>query len=642
MKMADTQIKAGFPDSRIDLVRTGIYVDGVWYPPVAYTSYLPRTEFYRQVAGCGVHLYCFPAYLAGRGINIHSGIGPFRRGIWQEDGMYDFAAVTEDLDRILAADPEARIIMRLHLDVPEWWEQRHPDGCCQLEDGRLLRQSFSSPVWLDDMDRVLREVVAWLHASRYAPYLIGVHLAAGGTEEWVHHYFQNYEDKNPSRAEAFAAYLAEVYPDDTARRAAWGQAGPAVTEEALCVLSRPPESRWRDSRRDAAELDACHFHSTVLTDAICRFCAVVKEAGEGRLLTGVFYGYHLWVTDSRKGHTALSRLLECESLDYIASPNLYCRQPGLDWSPMAATGSVRLHGKLWMAENDTRTVLTRPLAETAPDICPEGQYRGGVWAGPESLELSVALLRANAARMVTHGYGGWWFDMWGGWFAHPLLLAELAAAQALWRKDDAPPEPEAQRIPTGVLCIIVDGQLAEYDASYGDLCNPILYNRQALENCGRPWVVYLRSDLPRLDLSGAAFIWLLGIPELAENERALLNGVMAWGGVILHTDFEGTRRLGATGAPATDRWWVTLSLAELQSVLDGAGIHRYLESPDVFYMGRGYVAIHATECGEKRLRFPAPVTIRAILPEIGAAQSTHELIFSMARHETRIFEIMEV
>ena len=126
---------------------------------------------------------------------------------------------------------------------------------------------------------------------------------------------------------------------------------------------------------------------------------------------------------------------------------------------MAAVDSVRLHGKIWMAENDTRTFLTRPLREVAPGICPEGQYEGGLWAGPDSLETSATLMRNNLARMLTHGYGGWWFDMWGGWYSHPVLLAEIRAAQQLWFERLEPSDPK--RIPSDSVCVVMDERVSD-------------------------------------------------------------------------------------------------------------------------------------------------------------------------------------
>ena len=96
-----------------------IEINGETIPPIAYTSYLPRSKYYAEVAQCGLHLYSFPAYIAHRGINMLSGIGPFRRGIWTGEDELDFTDIHEDMGKILAADPDARVIMRICLDVPD-------------------------------------------------------------------------------------------------------------------------------------------------------------------------------------------------------------------------------------------------------------------------------------------------------------------------------------------------------------------------------------------------------------------------------------------------------------------------------------------------------------------------------------------
>lgn len=630
-----------FPGACIDLASPGIIVADRWFPPLAYTSYLPQTHLYRQIAACGIHLFSFPAYLAGRGINIHSGIGPFRKGLWLDDHHFDFTDLNEDMTKILTADPSARVIMRLHLDVPEWWERQHPDGCCRLHDGTLLRQSFTSPLWRQAAGEALRQIIAWFSASPYAPHLAGIHVAAGGTEEWVYHYRGQFEDVNPSRAAAFDTFLATRYPDQAARDNAWRESTTGDPAAALGTLSGSGEQRWRDPRRDAAARDACRFHSVALTEAIAVFCRIVKEASGGRLLTGVFYGYHFYIGDVRKGHTALSRLLDCPDLDYLASPNMYDRSPGTDWPPMVAVDSVRLHGKLWLAENDTRTALTRPLAASAPAICPAGQYRDGVWKGPESLELSASLLRANAARMLTHGYGGWWFDMWGGWFAHDDLLAELRALQEMWPQRERAEDP--RQVPADTLCVIVDERLAEADASFGALCNPVFRNRYALAHCGRPYVIYLRSDLPQLDLGQAPFVWLLGFRDLSETEQMRLHAYTAdSGGTVLHTDGETTRLLAAPcDDTANINLPLTLAAADLRTLLDQAGVHCWLQSHDVLYAGRGFVAIHAATAGEKCLCLPGGDGCLPLRPTQGEAPAATPCRFMMAAHETRIFRVVK-
>ena len=116
-----------FPITKID---SGgfpkIQFKGRSIPAIAYTSYLPQARYYKEMAERGIGLFCFPAYLAGRGINIHSGIGPFRNGIWKSDREFDFADIAHDFKLILEAAPEALVLMRLHLDVPLWWEENIP------------------------------------------------------------------------------------------------------------------------------------------------------------------------------------------------------------------------------------------------------------------------------------------------------------------------------------------------------------------------------------------------------------------------------------------------------------------------------------------------------------------------------------
>src|SRR3546814_14573835 len=81
------------------------------------------------------------------------------------------------------------------------------------------------------------------------------------------------------------------------------------------------------------------------------------------------------MTDPRRGHGALATVLESPYLDYLSSPNDYRRRAGEDWPPMAAIKSVQLHGKPWLAENDTRTSITTLLKDRAPEIDPRSEER---------------------------------------------------------------------------------------------------------------------------------------------------------------------------------------------------------------------------------------------------------------------------
>ena len=578
-----------------------LFIDGAPYPPFAYMSYLGEKPYYQQAAEAEIHLYCFPAYLGDRGINSNSGIGPFRPGIWRGENEFDFDSIRQDFAALLDADPKALVIIRFHLDPPAWWDQAHPEACCLLPDGTTFRQCFASPIWRQETQRALRTCLTWLLQSQYADHLIGIHVAAGGTEEWFYHFRGPFHDRNPARVTAFRHSLRQTYPNDAALQQKWHDPNITLqTAQPADISGAAPSNTWRDPSREQHTLDTFRFHARTMVDNIASFCRVVKDTSKGRLLTGAFYGYHYFVTDPRRGHGALHQLLDCPYLDYLSSPNAYRRVPGEDWPPMVALDSIHLHGKLWMAENDTRTSVTTLLKDRRPEICPPGQYDSGVWLGPADMETSVALLFKNTGRMLAHGYGGWWFDMWGGWFSAPELLAVLRGTQELCQRYPLRVIPEMQ----AQVCVVVDEELCFHDASFGRLTEQILSNRYPLARTGAPYDLYLRQDLPALDLSRYRILWLLGIPERRQTESQRLEAARQAGLSILYTDTQGTQLHWPNDAkqtiPAKFRWTST----ELRALWRRAGVHLYSDADDVLYAGRGWLCLHSATGGTRQIRLP--------------------------------------
>jgi len=604
--------------------------------PFAYMSYLGEKAWYKEAAEAGIHLYCFPAYLGDRGINSNSGIGPFRPAIWRGEGKFDFSSIHKDFAEILSADPEARVIIRFHLDPPTWWDKAHPEACCLLPDGTTFRQCFASPVWRDATQEALRHCLSWLLQSEYARHLIGIHIAAGGTEEWFYHFRDGFHDRSPARTEAFRQWLGETYTSDADLKQAWRDPNVTLQTARPADISGVKRSkRWRDPSQEQETIDTFRFHAQTMADNITVFCRLVKEVSEGRLLTGAFYGYHYFVADPRRGHGALHRLLECPDLDYLSSPNAYRRVPGEDWPPMVAIDSVQRHGKLWMAENDTRTSITTLLKDRAPEVCPPGKYADGVWLGPADIETSVALLWKNTGRMLACGYGGWWFDMWGGWFSDPALLDVLSKTQELWRDDPSPiiPAMEAQ------VCVVVDEELCFYDASFGALTGDILSNRYALAKTGAPYDLYLRQDLAALDLQRYRVLWLLGIPQLHEAEFEQLHATKKAGITVLWTDTKGTQAQRPNKArqvfPGKFRW----TPAELRNLWRQAGVHLYSDGGDVLYAGRGWLCLHSVPGGKREIRLPFPAQIVNPTTQEVIQSSSSTFVLELPKNSTTLLRV---
>ena len=602
----------------------GLIINGRLYPPFAYMSYLGKTQYYKEIAEAGIHLYCFPAYLSDRGINPGSGIGPFRPSIWREKKQYDFSSIIRDFEQILSADPEAMVFIRFHLDPPAWWEQSHPEASCQLADGTTFRQCFSSNVWRKSTGDVLSACTEWLLNSPFTEHLIGIHVAAGWTEEWFYHFIGDYYDKNPARTTAFQRWLRNAYKNDiTIFRNEWNDPGIDFNiAKPADISGTVRKQEWRNPETDQHIIDTFRFHSETMVDNIAFFCNIVKNSSNHRLLTGAFYGYHYFVTDPRRGHGALHKLLQCPDLDYLSSPNCYHRIAGEDWPPMTAIHSIQKHGKLWLAENDTRTSITTLLKQQAPHICPPGQYESGVWLGPPDMKTSVALLWKNTARMLAHGYGGWWFDMWGGWFSHPELMTVLHNTQDLWQKYPPKLVPEMQ----AEICVIVDEELCFYDASFGGLTEKILSNRYSLAKTGAPYDLYLRQDWASVSSDRYRILWFWSPSELTQFEMSTLKKYIDQNVTILLTNPHGTRLIKFL--PGESGWFdkkYQWSPAELMKHWQKAGVHLYIETEDVLYAGRGWLTIHTINGGERCIKLPFPADI--IDPLIGERLAESCMIF---------------
>jgi beta-galactosidase len=614
-----------------------LYIDGKAIPPYAYMSYLGEEKYYKEVAEAGIHLYNFPAYLGDRGINSGSGIGPFRDPIWIGENEYDFSGFKMDFDKILNADPQAKVIIRLHLDPPVWWEKRNPGTACQLPDGTTFRNSFFSETWKKESGIVLKACIKWLQNSPYSQHLVGIHVAGGSTEEWFYHFKQFFYDENPARLQAFRQWLKNNYNGNTlSLQKSWNNNSVDFNTAQLSDISGKERRReWRNPDKEQDVIDTYKFHCETMADNIAYFCKIVKETSNGHLLTGAFYGYQYYVTDPRRGHGALAKLLDCPDLDYLSSPNVYNRVIGEDWPPMAAIESIKLHGKLWLVENDTRTSITTLLKDRKPEACPPGQYQTGVWLGPEDMETSVSFLWKNLGRMLTNGYGGWWFDMWGGWFSDPDLLFVLEKAQQ-YHELYPPVEENKMR---AQVCVFIDEELCFWDASLGSLTNNILENRYPLSKTGAPYDLYLRTDLNTVSANPYRVIWLMGALELNMNEKQKIKEWQQKGITVMWTDGKGTKIYSPSEKPTSFNKKFKFSDSQLRELWKAAGVHVYTETDDVFYIGRNWMCIHTVIGGKRTIRFPFYTQVIDPLQQKAITDSTKLLEINLKPKSTTLFRI---
>ncbi len=236
-----------------------LFVNGEPVYANAYVSYLDDRARYEDFAAAGIRIYSVPVYLAGRGINTDSNIGPFRTGLWDCEKELNFSPLEDDLRQVLAANPEALIFPRIDLDMPEWWDEKCPNELNQLANGVKLRQSFVSERWREDAGVALTKIICYLEQSEYRRHIIGYQIAAGGTEEWAYHGWPN-ADFSSRALEAFRAWRPERHGERTAQ----------TDEELIAALTLPDDDEQSALLSPAEEvllIDYRLFLGEVVADA---------------------------------------------------------------------------------------------------------------------------------------------------------------------------------------------------------------------------------------------------------------------------------------------------------------------------------------------------------------------------------------
>ena len=571
-----------------------LFVNGVPFPAAAYMTYLEECNDYASFAGAGYRLFSVPVLCAGRWINSAVDGKPFHKGIFDEKEAPDFSALDASVRRVLSACPEAYIFPRINLSAPLWWIAEHPEST----DGTGKRELLFSGEYRALADKMLRTVIRHIQSSDYAPHIVGYQLAGGNTEEWFHF------DLNGGYCEnaipAFNAYL-------DARCPGCGFTG-------LPDLS--PLKAPGPLHNDGHLARYLEFASSAVADTIRGLCAAAKEETGGTLAVGTFYGYSLEVSSPLWGTHALRALLDCGDVDFICSPNSYIgtRAPDADWTEMYPADSVRLHGKLCLQECDVRTHLTRPLSEAAPEYDPEKRYAAPIWQPLKSKELAIGMLRKTFCRQLIRGNGFWWFDMWGGWYRAPELMAELEQMREIFAESLARPDRKS----VAELAVFVD-ESAYALTTECELRGAAFGQRVPLGLTGAPYDLYDVSDFETVYRQYKAVLFLSD----EKTERRTRAQARCEEEDIPYLSLTETKPQYAA--------------AELREFCRKCGVHVYCETDDILYVNEHYLAVHATAEGTKTVTLKGAYAYRELLTEDGLCGAGAVLRFHMQANETKLF-----
>ncbi len=368
---------------------------------------------------------------------------------WFKTDPFDPEPMLAEIANALEAAPDAKVLVRLHLNPPYWWHRDNPAECVlyRTKDGdtmgfdngeqdRLIshdadgfiRVSLASEKWLREAGEKLSLLCDALAQAPEGEALLGIQVACGVYGEW----HQWGTDVSAPMQKKFRQLLKDTYGTDENLRKAWHD--PDVTIEKAPfhpeIFTPADEGMFRDPAKSRYVMDAQTCIQTVVCDAILHFCGILREKLP-HVLSGAFYGYY-WGTNGNNatigGHLQPDRLYQSELVDFLCGPFCYMENRKAEGVPMqrGMLESGRLRGMLWLTEMDQH---------------PEGAEADGT-PDPAQFPQTIAILRRNVLQTICAGQGLWFYDhrvipqfrpgakagglyRKRGWWEEPVLMTEI-------------------------------------------------------------------------------------------------------------------------------------------------------------------------------------------------------------------------
>ncbi len=593
--------------SKIEFInnRPYINVNGQTHSPLAYTTYFDECGEWCDFIEKGYKMFFVNISFTDLPINNVSGFTPFRTGVFETETP-DYSEFDEIVRGIVAKCPDALIFPRINIAMPRKWIKENPLHTVSTPNGGQ-RESMYSDLFMKDGAQLLKIMVQYIRNADYAHRIVGYQLCGGTTQEWMHH------DLCGSYSELGIKKFKE-----------W-----AFKKYGMENIKTPEKEDIEKGLLTDEVQKYYEFCNEVPPETIEYFARTLKDFINNEQIVGVFYGYNAFVSDCLWGLHGLRKIIDSPYIDFFSSPCCYDhnRELGFDWGDMLPADSLKLHDKLYFVECDIRTHLTKRMQDSRPNEYPDNillmvDANGNktVWSGPDTSEASISALQKAFSHQITKASGIWWFDMWGGWYHHEKIMAELQKMHGIY--DDLSIK-NTDGLPSSETALFIDEKAYTNMERGNSQLNSVNHLRVKMGTAGIPFDMYLVQDAQKVLGKYKAAIFTAPVPT--KEGKSAINLC---------------KKLGIPYISA-DEGKIFYTTDELRDFLISSGVHCYNQEGNVVYCGNGILGVHSVKEGEIKITLPRKFGVRSLMG-IDIKENVSETItFSAPKHSTTIFEIFE-
>ena len=492
------------------------------------TSFYKPGTTYTYLGGPPGHYESQVRLAAAAGVDFVSTSPPMP---WPAPGEpEDWSGVDSIVETTIKSNPHALMIPRIGIYAPQWWLDAHPDELMRWEDGKH-GAGWASPasiVFQKDASERLALMIQHLE-SKYGEHMAGYHPVGQNTGEWF--YMDSWDRAlngySPCDVAAFRKWLQSHYPSVDELRKAWNDNTIDFDNASVPTVKArhsAPDGIFRNPVTERPIIDFVAFQQDSMSDSVCGYAKVVRNATQGKKLVLFFYGYVFEFSPvstgpGSAGHYELRKLLNCPDIDVLCSPISYFdRGLGQSAPSMTAAESVALAKKMWLNEDDTRTHLTK-----------ESLFPGSEHILTSLAQTNSELIR-NTAQESLRNFATWWMDLGAtGWFDDPGMWAEMKRLSNLdvpMLKKPTPFRPE--------VAMVLDERSMMRMADGSNLVgSPGIYEaRRAFARMGAPYGQYLLDDVAAGRVHAKLYVfvnaWCLDAKTRAALLKATKGSVCIW------------------------------------------------------------------------------------------------------------------